>query len=252
MRRSTVSAGIPSGALCLAVLLSSCGSPGSGGAAGEGSTTDAEPAATASPPAPTGSSGTHAPPSSSESAPATATAGEWSTYTTADRSLSFDHPAGWTVSDVPGAPPAGVSVVVGDAGGRQLAALTTNLVTGAVCPAEMPYLLLDSEALPELAQGAATPRFTFEGRTDPSETDPMLQSTLAYGITSAPEPTGDGACPISLFFTWPPSGAAFGGTYDPFEIYPGKPQHVDTPHAYMETEEYQDIRRMITSLRPAG
>lgn len=145
----------------------------------------------------------------------------------------------------------GVSVVVQDPAGRQVATLQTNLVTGAVCPAELPYALLDSEPLPALAQESGTPRFVFEGRTDPAVADPVAASTLAYGITSAPEPTGPTACPIAHFFPWPPSGAAFGGIYDPFEVYPGKPMHVDTPQAYMETEEYQDIRTMITSLRPS-
>ena len=252
MRRPALPALVPSGALCLAVLLSSCSSPGSGVVAGDGSTEDTPPAATTPPaaPAPTPDGTPDAQSSASPSEPVPDA--DWVTYTTSDGSLSFEHPMEWTVSETQEAPPDGVSVAVGDAGGRQLANLTTNLVTGAVCAAEVPYLLLDSEALPELAQGSETPRFTFEGRTDPSVTDPVKQSTLAYGITSAPEPTGDAACPLSLFFTWPPSGAAFAGIYDPFEIYPGKPQHVDTPHAYMETEEYQDIRRMIISLRPAG
>ncbi|MDQ0736899.1 hypothetical protein [Arthrobacter agilis] len=195
-----------------------------------------------------------APPTPAAEPPSDATtrADGWATYTTADGGLSFDHPDGWTVADAPEPPPAGVSVVVGDATGRHLATLRTDLVTGAVCPAEIPYALLDAEPLPALTQGTATPRFVFEGRTDPAVPDPVTSSTLAYGITSAPEPTGPTACPIAHFFSWPPSGAAFGGVYDPHLVYPGKPPHTDTPQAYMETEEYRDLRAMITSLRPAG
>lgn len=250
MGTSVTPALMSAGALCLAFLLSSC----AGTDAVSSSAPEAQPAAATSPPV---SSPVPAPSTDpAAEAPASPTAptadSTWTTYTTSDGTLAFDHPADWTVTDAPETPPEGISVVVGDPAGRQLATLRTNLVTGAVCPAELPYALLDSQSLPALAQDSGTPRFTFEGRTDPSVSDPVAASTLAYGITSAPEPAGASACPISHFFTWPPSGAAFGGIYDPYEIHPGKPQHVDTPHAYMETAEYQDIRAMITSLRPAG
>lgn len=258
MGSSATPALVSTGALCLAVLLSSC----AGTDAVSSSTQDAQPATATSPAAsaaPAATTPSAAPTPSTEptaETPASPTApavdGTWTTYATTDGTLAFDHPADWTVTDAPETPPGGVSVVVEDAAGRELATLRTNLVTGAVCPAELPYALLDSQALPALAQDSGTPRFTFEGRTDPAVADPVAASTLAYGITSAPEPVGATACPISHFFTWPPSGAAFGGVYDPYEIYPGKPPNVDTPHAYMETAEYQDIRTMITSLRPAG
>ncbi|PPB48281.1 hypothetical protein C4K88_15120 [Arthrobacter pityocampae] len=174
------------------------------------------------------------------------------TYRTPDGALSFDHPRDWTVISSAPAPSQGVAVDVEDDAGRRLASLQTELVTGAVCPEKVPYALLDSEPLPALAQPAGTPRFVFESRTDPSVPDPVAASSFAYGITSAPLPDGPTACPIAHFFTWPPSGAAFGGVYDPFEAYPGKPMHIDTPQAYMETEEYQRIRTMLTSLRPGG
>ncbi|MFC3298094.1 hypothetical protein FJV46_09050 [Arthrobacter agilis] len=261
MGRSAGSALMSSGALALALTLSSCGGAGSDSPGSDQETPDAQPVTTTSSaapeptaaPTPAGSATPAPQPSSGPSGAADPSAdGAWTTYSTADGSLAFDHPEDWTVTDAAGAPQGGVSVVIGDGTGRDLATLQTNLVTGAVCPAEMPYSLLDSEPLPALAQETRTPRFVFEGRMDPSETDPMLQNTLVYGITSAPEPTGGTACPIAHFFSWPPSGAAFTGIYDPFAVYPGQPMHVDTPHAYMETEEYQDIRAMITSLRPAS
>ncbi|MEG9246683.1 hypothetical protein V6S67_01110 [Arthrobacter sp. Soc17.1.1.1] len=268
MGRPTAPVLLSSGAVGLAILVTGCGA--GPGAAPEGAesqqarpaadtpapTPTPAPAPTPTPtptPAPTQDPATPSAPAGAPSEPGAAGPPEgWVTYTTADGSLAFDHPAGWTVADAPEAPPAGVSVVVGDSTGRQLATLQTDLVTGAVCPAELPYSLLDAEPLPALAQGTVTPRFVFEGRTDPAVADPVAASTLAYGITAAPEPTGATACPLAHFFPWPPSGAAFGGVYDPFLVYPGKPPHIDTPHAYMETEEYQGIRAMITSLRPAG
>ncbi|RJT79053.1 hypothetical protein D6T63_10455 [Arthrobacter cheniae] len=143
-------------------------------------------------------------------------------------------------------------VVVNDAAGRQLATLQTNLVTASVCTEKVPYSVINSEPLPALAQAGETPTFRFESRTNPYATDPVKMVTFAYGITSSPDPTGPDACPIAHFFTWPPSGAAFGGIYDPFDTSPGRPMHVDTPEVYAETEEYQKIRAMITSLRPTG
>ncbi|WP_246527609.1 hypothetical protein [Pseudarthrobacter albicanus] len=110
---------------------------------------------------------------------------------------------------------------------------------------------MDSEELPALAQGGVTPRFVFEGRAR-SEADPTKSNPVAYGITSAPQPSGPAACPIFHFFIWPPSGAMFGGVYNPFDTTPGNTPEVDTPAAYTATAEYDDIRQMITSLRPAG
>ncbi|WP_043443041.1 hypothetical protein [Arthrobacter sp. L77] len=240
---------LSSGAVCLALLLSSCAPPEAGADADTAETQDA-PSAPGTTPAATPAS-TDPPSGSPSTAPPDADPG-WATYTTPDGGLSFDHPGDWTVVVSTPAPPEGVAVAVEDGAGRRLASLRTDLVTGAVCPAKVPYSLLDSEPLPALTQASGTPMFVFEGRTDPAVADPVAASTLAYGITSGPLPEGTTACPIAHFFTWPPSGAAFGGVYDPYEIYPGKPMHIDTPQAYMETEEYQRIRTMLTSLRPAG
>jgi hypothetical protein len=247
---------LPPAALLVTLILTSCASGGSSTPAGGPATQEVDvvadpspsPEATpATPETPGPTTGPTVPPTSGR--PST---GTFSTYTTADGSLSFDHPSDWTVTPGAGPSSGGGTARVATADGRQIATLETGLVTGAECPAELPYSLLDSQPLPALAQAEQVPRFAFEGRMDPSVTDPVRQNTLAYGITAAPEPTGPGACPIAHFFSWPPSGAAFGGTYDPFAVYPGKPMHVDTPEAYMETDEYQDIRSMITSLRPAG
>jgi hypothetical protein len=167
--------------------------------------------------------------------------------------LTFAYPAEWTIKDrAAEAAPGGVFVEVLRETGKPIATLRTNMVTGSECVEKYPYSLLDSEELPALAQAGQTPRFVFEGRANPGATDAAAPSPLAYGITSAPEPSGPTACPIFHFFTWPPSGAMFGGAYDPFDTTPGNPPNIDTPEGYTETGEYKDIRKMITSLRPAG
>ena len=38
---------------------------------------------------------------------------------------------------------------------------------------------------------------------------------------------------VDRTFTWPPSGASFGGVYNPFDTSPGNEPFVDTPEAYM-------------------
>ena len=249
MHRTAPSALAVSGALCLSLLLVACGAPASApgtGAAGSPTSTSTiseSPTSTSSP---------------TDTASATATSSTssegWTSYTTADGDLMFDYPSTWTIKDPAGEVPAGggVFVEVLNANGKSLATLRTNMVTGSECTQKQPYGMLDSVPLPALAQSGQTPRFTFESRMDATQTDPMKMNLLAYGITSSPEPTGPDACPIFHFFTWPPSGAMFGGVYNPFDTTPGNEPHVDTPQAYMETQEYKDIKKIITSLRPAS
>lgn len=227
-------------AFCAAALLAGCGS-------------SAPAPATSSPPAP---SATATATATAASPAATVPAG-WKTYTTSDGTLAFDYPGSWTIKD-PADEPAegGIAVDLVSDYGKTMATLRTN-VTGAECTVKLPFMVYDTQPVPALAQGGVTPRFVYEGRTgpasdDPETDDPAGSMSLAYGITSGPEPTGDTACPISHFFTWPPSGAAFGGVYDPFDTTPGGPQNVDTPEVYKDTTEYKDVKQAITSLRPAG
>ncbi len=249
---------VVSGALGLAFVLGACGPPAS--SSGPGPSTSVTRSASAGAPSsasaePTSSapaSATAAPAPSATGTPTQAPAAGWTSYTTADGQLAFDHPETWTVRDADGAAPGGVSVEVIGENGKLLASLRTNMVTGAECAGKQPYSLIVSEPLPLLEQAGGIPRFVFESRTNPAEPDPVKMTTFAYGITAAPEPTGPTACPMSHFFTWPPSGAMFGGIYDPFDTTPGNPPHADTPEVYAETGEFMNIRKMITSLRPAG
>ena len=229
-------------AFCAAVLLAACAPSGPA----PGTTPPPAPAASSAP-ATTTPSETAAP------SPSDPAASDWKNFTTPDGQLTFDYPAEWTIKDrAAEAAPGGVFVEVLRETGKSIATLRTNMVTGAECVEKYPYSLIDSEELPALAQAGQTPRFVFEGRANPPATNAAASIPLAYGITSGPEPSGPTACPIFHFFTWPPSGAMFGGAYDPFDTTPGNPANVDTPEAYTETSEYKDLRKMITSLRPAG
>lgn len=239
-----VSAALVSTVVGASVLLAGCAAPAAAPPAGSPPAKTAAPASPAATPSPSG-----------EAAPAgtDAPAAEWKTFTTADGKLSFDYPAEWTVTDGAGSSAyGGPSVEVKNANGKALAVLRTNVAAGVECPEKIPFMTYDAEPIPALAQAGVTPRFVYEARTNPAATDPMKTHTFGYGITSAPEPTGVTACPIAHVFNWPPSRAAFAGSYNPFDTTPGNQMHVDTPEAYADTAEYQFIRQMITSLRPAG
>lgn len=223
-------------AVCAAAVLAGCGTP----------------APATSSPATSAAATASAPPSTATSPPVTVPAG-WKTFTTSDGTLAFDYPEAWTIVD-PAGPPSegGVFVALVSDYGKTMATLRTNMLTGAECPETLPFMVYDTEPVPALAQDGKAPRFVYEGRTDPASSDPSRSLTLAYGITSEPEPVGDTACPISHFFKWPPNVAMFSGIYDPFDTTPGAPKNVDTPEVYMDTTEYKDVKQAITSLRPAG
>lgn len=193
-------------------------------------------------------------PNATGSAPASAA---WTSYTTADGELTFEHPAAWSVRDPAGELPegGGAFAEVTNQAGKPLATLRTNMATGSTCLERFPYTVLESEELPLLTQGGATPRYMFETRGNEAAPGPADTPAAAYGIASVPAPTGDSACAIFHFFTWPPTAAMFGAFYNPENnVTPGAESlpYLEQAKMYADTPEYQDIKRMITSLRPAG
>jgi hypothetical protein len=171
--------------------------------------------------------------------------------------LVFDLPSAWSVKDPAGelAEGGGTFAEVTNQAGKPLATLRTNMATGSTCTERYPYSLLESQELAALAQDGVTPRYVFETRGDATNPGPADTPAAAYGITSVPAPTGDSACPIFHFFTWPPNAAMFGAFYNPANNEtPGDASvpYLEKAKMYAGTPEYQDIKRMITSLRPAG
>jgi hypothetical protein len=257
MRRIASFGRAAAAAFCVATLLTAC-LPG------------AIPPAPRLPPEPSETSSSEtasvSPPETETPAPTETPEAEWKTYTTANEQLEFDYPPDWTIRDrAVEAAPGGVFVEVSNNAGKAMAALRTNIVIAAECTEKIPYFLMDSQELPALAQGGVTPRFVFEGRAAPSG-EPGKTITMAYGITSAAPPAGSTACPIFHFFVWPGGGAMFGGVHTPTGAATGTPTSgtptsgdtpaeetpdEETPDAYAATSEYDDIRQMITSLRPA-
>jgi len=254
MRSPAASVAVFPTAFLMALMFSGCGPQ-----AGPAATSSSSPAvssptadATATAEAPTTTTPTAA---GSPNAPGAAPASAWTSFTTADGQLTFDHPAAWGVRDPAGELPegGGAFAEVTNAAGKPLATLRTNMAVGSTCMDRYPYSVLDSEELPRLIQAQGTPRFVYETRGNEAAPGPAGTPAAAYGITSVPAPTGDSASCIFHFFNWPPTAAMFGAFFNPDNnVTPGAGSlpTLEQAKRYLQTDEYKDIRRMITSLRP--
>jgi hypothetical protein len=237
--------------ILMALLLAGCG-PQAGPPATSGSPGSTATSATAAPtPTATTGAGTT---SATATAPASAA---WTSFTTADGQLTFDLPAAWSVRDPAGELPegGGAFAEVTNQAGKPLATLRTNMATGSTCMERFPYQVLESQDLPALTQNGTAPRYVFETRGNNATPGPADTPAAAYGIQTSPLPTGDSACAIFHFFTWPPTAAMFGAFYSPENnVTPGAESlpYLEQAKKYAQTDEYRDIKRMITTLRPAG
>lgn len=255
--RLPASSRITAPAVIIACLLTGCGQP-AGPASQNASDLPASATSTGAPgsttaPTPTAPGGSKGPGASGNSPESAA----WTSYTTADGQLVFDLPAAWSVKDPAGelAEGGGAFAEITNPAGKPLATLRTNMATGSTCVDRYPYSVLDTHELTALTWKGATPRFTFETRGTSADPGPADTPAAAYGITSGPPPSGDSACAIFHFFTWPPNAAMFGAFYNPANNEtPGDASlpYLEKAKIYTETAEYRDIKRMITSLRPAG
>ncbi len=250
MRRTTASFTLFL-ALGVATLLAACVLP----AAPPGS----PPAASGAPPSPAPSTTAAISPTAPGPTPSGATpSAGWLTFTSRD-GLSFDFPDGWSVTDAAGEMPlSGAFVDVVNAAGEPMASLRTNIVTGAECVDKLPFQVYDSEPMQALSESGVGdgvgPRYVFESRGDDTAPGPTQTTIAAYGITLVPDESAATACPMFHLFLWAPSGAFFGGTYNPDNNRtPGDSSlpYLEKAKLYAGTQEYQDIRKMITSLRPA-
>jgi len=245
MRRS---GGLLPAMILVSVVLAGCGTQAGPPTATTPAATTAAPVTSAAPSPSVTSTATSKP-------PAEGTA--WMTFTTVDGELAFDLPAEWSVRDPAGELPegGGAFAEVTNEAGKPLATLRTNMATGSTCIEKYPFSEFESQELPALAQNGDVPRYVFETRGDATAPGPADTPAAAYGITTVEAPTGGSACPIFHFFTWPPTAAMFGAFFNPENnVTPGAGSlpYLEQARKYMDTAEYQDIRRMITSLRPAG
>ncbi|MFF2031200.1 hypothetical protein [Arthrobacter sp. NPDC058192] len=200
------------------------------------------------------------PSSSATSAAATPapSAGAWRTFTSADSKVSFDYPASWRVSDAGGGS-GGVDVDVANEAAVVVASLHLGPSggLGGACQGDVPYTVLDSAEvdLPhQPAKGAVTPRFAFRALQEPNRV------TASFGLTDTPAGQNGSTCMFYNVVTGPPEWPMFSFA-DAFQVQAGgsedDPMHkgaktfpsLDAARAYMQTPEYLNAKRMITSLK---
>ena len=217
-------------------------------------------------PSPTVATSEAVPPSTS-AAPATSgaatpppAAGDWKTFTSADSRASFEYPAAWRVSPAPGASAyAGTAVEVADEAGVVVASLSFGPSggLGGACQGAVPYTVLDMVEvdLPHQAsKGSVTPRFAFRAL---QEADHVSAS---YGLTDSAAGQNGTTCMFYNVVTTVADPPMYSFA-DQFEVRAGETQQdparkgvksfpsMDAARAYMQTPEYLNAKRMITSLK---
>lgn len=181
---------------------------------------------------------------------------ELASYTTADGMLKFDHPIGWTVQ--PLSSPSkdtynqtGEALEVVNADGQTMAELITGVVTGFVAVQGVPYVEFDYEPIPgledkESGRGEA-PAFVFHGLDHAAGFEADMAIT-GWGRQTDPE---SAVLPHGFEFIPGTSGAFFNRPMGPDTVLPVDPALTGAPRleAYMQTEEYKEIKAMMMSLR---
>ena len=238
---------------------SSAGSPAAGTTA---------PAATASATETATETATATPSQASSSAASTTSAApapepdKWQTYTSTDGKVSFDYPAGWTLATPAGLGAApNIDVDVSDAAGMVVASLhygPSGTGLGGACQNPVPYSVLDSMELSlpynTAAADTITPRFAFRALLEAGRV------TASYGIAGRVAGKDGKSCMFynvvsgpaeSPFYYFADSvqvnsgGSEQNGNYKGAKTFPS----LDAAKAYMQTPEYVNAKRMITSLK---
>lgn len=186
------------------------------------------------------------------------TSADWETYTTPSGVMAFELPPEWTVEPAEFYNAEEV-LAVQNASGELMATLANGMLpTGQACgPEQWPYTVLDSAPV-DLPSVNQSPR-----AIDPVFSYRVLQSepiVAAYGVTdSVGSRTGEncvlpnsvqssGPAGIYMFanhlMVGPPSGESAVPGYRVLEF-----DTIEEAEAYQESQEYQQIKRMIMSLQ---
>ncbi len=228
-------------AMSAALGLSSCAVAGER-AGNDGSAASADPVSSAASPAPEPSrtagtaTATASATAGAQATPAPAPAPALADFTFPDGHVSFSYPADWSVRLVDG-PDGGTRAVIADAGGNELASVTTGAnasdATGPVV-----RTVLDSAPVPALkdaAGGQLSFGFAFDSFADhvgyhmgvrrEADFDP---STESAGYAHVELPNGDAIAKVIF------ADPAFGS--------------VDSAKAWMATEQYSQLKAMLLSL----
>lgn len=221
--------------------------------------------APAGPVAPTASEATPAvspTPAASRTATSTPTptrpaAAAWTSFTDGTGQATFEHPAGWTISEAPQKTQLGAfnTVEVKNPAGKTMATLSLvyDGAGGPACPEPKPFSTLDSVVL-DIPQKASKLR---EFPRGPSAfVFRVIESDKVYGsmaLNDIPLDPGTVTCGLDNTILAPDnvpfahfgdslwleaSGREAALTFD----------SVAEAKAYMQTQEYQDVKRMLVSL----
>ena len=203
---------------------------------------------------PPSASATSSPPSPSPST------GEWRTFTSDDAKVSFDYPAVWSVSTPAGAAGSGaVDVDVANEDAVVVASLHFGPSggLGGACQGPVPYEVLDTVEvnLPyQPSKGSVTPRFAFRALQEANHV------TASYGLTSTLAGQGGTTCMFYNVVNGPAESPMYSFA-DAFQVTVGGSEEapnrkgaktfpsMDAARAYMQTPEYSNAKRMITSLK---
>lgn len=184
-------------------------------------------------------------------------AAAWTSFTDGTGQATFEHPAGWTLSEAPQKTDVGAfnTVEVRNPAGKTMATLSLAYdgAGGPACPEPKPFAMLDSVVL-DIPQKASKLR---EFPRGPSAfVFRVIQSDKVYGsmaLTDIPQSPGTVTCGLDNMILAPDdvpfvhfgdslwleaSGRAAALTFD----------SLAEAKAYMKTQEYQDVKKMLVSL----
>lgn len=251
----------------LALVLSGCGAGGNSGSqsTGPGTTAAGGASSSASSSGASGSGTPSAPGSSASGASAGAeataepTAAKWKTFTDSGHKISFELPQEWIAQQqapASGVQPGALRVEVKDAAGKLMATLNTGMQgLGGACQPDRarPYTVLASLPMdiPSNASDAQAvpPRFVYR----------LIQGAnkfyASYGITDHAAGTDGKACLVTNDVSGPSVGLYMFGDVLQFSSMDNPPAGLkafDTiadAQKYMLTSEFQNLQKMITSLK---
>ncbi len=198
-------------------------------------------------------------PSSTPTPTPTAAPVAWTKFTDASGQATFEHPVGWTVQEtsVEGRFESGYwgsSIVVLNEAGKVMGKMQEAPHAGGyMCPEPKPYYTLDSVVL-DIPQKAAKLKEIPRG---PSQfAFRVIQSDKVYGTMALNDRElvpGTTACFLSNSFLGPDDVpfVTFGDTQSLQQDGENAPltfASVAEAEAYMQTQEYKDIKRMLISL----
>ncbi len=186
-------------------------------------------------------------------------ADKWKVFTDPGKTISFELPVDWVAQVIPGQRKGALDVEVNLPDGKRVAVLNTQIQgLGGACQPESarPYTVLASIPMDipsnNKSSGAVEPRFVYR----------LIQGDThfyaSYGITDHSAGTDGTACLVYNTVTSKPLGIYMFGDVLQFTSDPsGSPglrafTTITDAQDYMLSSEYQNIAKMITSLKSLG